>query len=112
MTRVGSVVSYTEPGPIQDTPADEFMAILERNSAIVEKALAKNREMAGKIDPKSPTSPTSSATSPTTDGQSPRKSSDGIGFTDIVDAKDVPKEADKDDNDADDPNAGDKEKSK
>ena len=75
LTRVASTISYTEPGPIQDNnntgpTSGEFMAILQRNSSIVEQAVKRNNAFGknhGFISPKSPTQ-------------------DVIKFTDIVDA--------------------------
>ena len=61
LVKVDSFASYTEPGPINQqqpeleagtpitTTKDEFMAILERNSAILQQASEKNQEFAKNI---------------------------------------------------------------
>ena len=52
LTKTDSFISYTEPGPVttEEVPrspsTNEFMAILERNSAILAQATEKNQEMA------------------------------------------------------------------
>ena len=95
-----SFVSYTEPGPIiqqtetdgpavisptetevkSSTTTDDFMAILERNSAILQQATEKNQEIAKEKDNETKPDPNVGAAT----------SSDDVNFHDMVE---VAKEA-------------------
>ena len=98
LTRIESFASYTEPGPIdsdlvRSPTTDEFMAILERNSAVLQQASEKNQEIAAKSD-----------IAKKDDSNEQSKAADEVKFTDIVDAG-------KETTDTTD-NANDKEQSK
>ena len=94
LRKTDSLVSCTEPGPVNATDndltrsptTDEFMAILERNSTVLKEATEKNQELKEVLDAK----------------KDEPDSKDDVEFSDIVDAKEV----------TEDINAKDTEKSK
>ena len=94
LRKTDSLVSCTEPGPVNATDndmtrsptTDEFMAILERNSTVLKEATEKNQELKEVLDAK----------------KDEPDSKDDVEFSDIVDAKEV----------NEDINAKDTEKSK